>query len=140
MTHDAARLGRFLDAQQGTYTVALSEIHQGAKRGHWMWFVFPQLRGLGRSEMAERFGIRSLDEARAYLKHPILGPRLRESVEALQDLTDRTAEDIFGEIDAMKLRSCLTLFSRAGGGALFDAALMTWFRSGDEMTERLLGM
>lgn len=91
-----------------------------------MWFTFPQIAGLGRSEMAQRFAIRSLDEARAYLDHPVLGARLRECIASLQDLTDLTANAVFGDVDAMKLRSSLTLFIEAGGGSLFAAALDRW--------------
>jgi uncharacterized protein (DUF1810 family) len=138
MTKDPFNLERFVEAQEGTYAGALAEIRRGAKRGHWMWFIFPQLRGLGRSELAHYYGIGSLDEARAFLAHPVLGPRLRECVETLQDLTGKDAFDVFGEVDAMKLRSSLTLFSRAGGGAMFRAALARWFGSADEQTLAIL--
>jgi len=124
---DPYNLERFVEAQAGSYDTALAEIRRGAKRRHWMWFIFPQIAGLGRSEMARRFAIQSLDEARAYLDHPVLGSRLRESVAALQDLTGTTAEAVFGPIDAVKLRSSLTLFREAGGGPLFAAALDRWF-------------
>ena len=133
-------LKRFVDAQAATYSAALAEIRRGAKRTHWMWYIFPQLDGLGRSAMARRYAIRSLDEARAYLDHPLLGVRLRECVAALQDLTGTTAEAVFGEIDAIKLRSSLTLFIEAGAGALFSAALERWFDGeADPATLRLLG-
>jgi uncharacterized protein (DUF1810 family) len=124
---DPFDLDRFLTAQAGSYETAFSEIRRGAKRSHWMWFIFPQLAGLGRSEMARHYAIRSLEEARAYLDHPVLGARLRECVGALQDLTGLDAVDVFGEIDAMKLRSSLTLFGRVGDGVLFAAALDRWF-------------
>jgi len=124
---DPFDLDRFLTAQADSYDDALSQIRCGAKRSHWMWFIFPQIVGLGRSEMAQRFAIRSIGEARAYLDHPVLGARLRDSVAALQDLTGLTAVAVFGEVDAMKLRSSLTLFDYAGGGALFGAALQRWF-------------
>lgn len=124
---DPFNLDRFLAAQVDAYETALSEIRRGAKRSHWMWFIFPQIAGLGSSPMAQRYAISSLDEARAYLAHPVLGPRLRTCVEALQDRTDATAEAVFGQVDAMKLRSSLTLFREAGGGALFAAALDRWF-------------
>lgn len=104
-----------------------------------MWYVFPQLSGLGRSEIARRYAIRSLDEARAYLGHAMLGQRLRECVAALQDIPGGTAVDVFGDVDAMKLRSSLTLFVRAGGGPMFEAALERWFGSADELTMELLG-
>lgn len=138
---DSFHLNRFSDAQNSIYETALGEIRRGAKRNHWMWFIFPQLAGLGSSEMAQRYGIVSLDEARAYLAHPILGERLRECTTALQDLTTAKADAIFGEVDAMKLRSSLTLFVHAGGGPLFDAALARWFGGRkDEETVRLLGL
>ena len=120
-------LDRFVTAQQGVFDGALAEIQGGRKRGHWMWFIFPQLAGLGRSAMAQYYAIGSLDEARAYFDHPLLGSRLRACVEALQDRVDGTAAGMFGEVDALKLRSSLTLFVAAGGGRLFDAALERWF-------------
>lgn len=120
-------LERFVDAQASVYDMALAEIRRGAKRGHWMWFIFPQISGLGRSDMAQRFAIASLDEAQAYLAHPLLGARLRDCVSALQDLTGTSAQAVFGSVDAMKLRSSLTLFTQAGGGGLFTAALDRWF-------------
>ncbi len=124
---DPFKLERFLTAQTESYEAALSEIRSGAKRSHWMWFIFPQIAGLGRSEMARHYAIGSLDEARAYLDHAVLGARLRECVGALQDLIGKEAIDVFGAIDAVKLRSSLTLFCQAGGGALFVAALDRWF-------------
>src|SRR3546814_3568626 len=106
-----------------------------------MWFIFPQIAGLGHSAMAQRYAIQSLDEAKAYLDHPLLGSRLRTCVSALQDLTGMTAEAVFGGIDAIKLRSSLTLFDAAGGGPLFAAALDRWFRGEkDDATLRLLGI
>jgi uncharacterized protein (DUF1810 family) len=89
-------LDRFVDAQTSTYATALAEIQRGAKRSHWMWFIFPQLAGLGRSSTAQHYGIRSADEARAYLDHPVLGPRYVECVEALQDLATRDAQAVSG--------------------------------------------
>ncbi|RSV37332.1 DUF1810 domain-containing protein [Sphingomonas sp. ABOLE] len=124
---DPHDLDRFVAAQEGSYETALAEIRRGAKRSHWMWYVFPQIAGLGRSAMAQRYAIGSLAEARAYLEHPVLGARLRDSVSALQDLTSGTAEGVFGETDAIKLRSSLTLFEAAGAGPLFAAALDRWF-------------
>ena len=120
-------LERFVDAQHGTYDGALAEMRRGAKRSHWMWFIFPQIVGLGQSAMAQRFAIGSIAEARAYLAHPVLGPRYRECVAALQDLTSTTAKAVFGTIDAIKLRSSLTLFAEASGAPLFDAAIGRWF-------------
>lgn len=136
---DAGNLERFVDAQAHSYEAALKEIVRGRKTSHWMWFVFPQLRGLGSSAMAERYGLASLDEARAYLAHPVLGPRLAQCVAALRDLPRADAVEVFGSVDAMKLRSCLTLFVRAGGGSLFEAALERWFSGqADQRTEALL--
>jgi uncharacterized protein (DUF1810 family) len=133
MSGDRFGLGRFVAAQDGVFETALGEIQRGAKRSHWMWFIFPQIAGLGSSAMAQLYGITSLDEARAYLAHPLLGPRLRACVEALQDLTGTTAEAVFGGIDAIKLRSSLTLFVEAGGEPLYRAALERWFRGEPDM-------
>ena len=138
--NDPHDLARFLAAQADTYETALSELTRGRKRSHWMWFIFPQLRGLGHSAMAERYGIGSLDEARAYLAHALLGPRLRACVAALQDHVGVTAVDVFGEVDAIKLRSSLTLFAEAGGEPLFRAALTRWCSDPDPATLRLLGI
>ncbi|MBA2488885.1 MAG: DUF1810 domain-containing protein [Chloroflexi bacterium] len=104
---------RYLVAQEGVYDGVLVELRRGRKTGHWMWFIFPQVAGLGYSEMSRYFAIGSLDEARAYLAHPVLGARLRECAGVVLATTGRTAEEIFGSIDAKKLRSCMTLFHRA---------------------------
>lgn len=130
------RLQRFVEAQEEIYARALAEICRGAKRGHWMWFVFPQLKGLGRSAMAQRYAIASIDEAKAYLDHPLLGARYIECVSALQDLTGHDPVPVFGAVDAMKLRSSLTLFEAASGKPLFGAALDRWF--GGERNKRTL--
>jgi uncharacterized protein (DUF1810 family) len=106
-------LSRFVSAQAGVYELALGELRRGRKTSHWMWFVFPQIAGLGFSEMSRRYAITSLDEARAYLDHPVLGPRLLECARVVAATPGATAEDIFGGIDAVKLRSCMTLFLRA---------------------------
>jgi uncharacterized protein (DUF1810 family) len=136
---DAFDLERFVEAQAGSYQSALAEIAHGAKRSHWMWFIFPQIAGLGSSAMAHRYAIRSLEEARAYLAHPVLGARLIECVTALQDLPDTTAEAVFGPVDAIKLRSSLTLFIEADGGPRFSAAIDRWFEGRkDQATLRLL--
>lgn len=127
-----------MDAQLRTHTDALAEIQGGAKRGHWMWYIFPQIAGLGRSQIAQRFAIGSLEEARAYLDHTLLGPRLRECVQTVQDLPTSDAVQVFGQVDAMKLRSSLTLFARAGGGLIFEAATTRWFGSSDQETLRLI--
>ena len=112
---DPYDLQRFVDAQDrgGTYDRALQELRDGRKTSHWMWFVFPQIAGLGRSPMAQRYAISSLDEARAYLAHPVLGDRLREAARALTGLDTRSPDEVLGGIDAMKLRSSMTLFMRA---------------------------
>jgi uncharacterized protein (DUF1810 family) len=136
---DPFHLQRFIDAQDGVFNQALSEIRAGRKQSHWMWFVFPQLAGLGRSATAQYFGIRSYEEAQAYLEHPILEPRLTQATEAAWAWSDRrTAEEIFGSVDAMKLRSCLTLFSEVALTDLFDRALQAFFRAPDEHTLALL--
>jgi uncharacterized protein (DUF1810 family) len=126
-TADGFDLDRFVNAQRSTYDVALGEIRRGRKRSHWMWFIFPQFAGLGHSVMARRFAIRTLAEAQAYLGHSILGSRLRECVAALQDLSVADAAAVFGNIDAIKLRSSLTLFKRAGAGDMFEATIDRWF-------------
>jgi len=110
---DPYNLGRFLSAQARDYGNALAELQAGEKRSHWMWYVFPQLRGLGHSDKAQFYGIASLNEARAYLADPILGSRLRECVVALLNLGGSDAEQVLGDVDAQKLRSSLTLFRLA---------------------------
>ncbi|MCL4189599.1 MAG: DUF1810 family protein [Rhodobacteraceae bacterium] len=122
------RLERFLDAQEGVFAAALHELRSGRKATHWMWFVFPQLAGLGRSATARHFGIEGLEEARAYLAHPVLGPRLAAAAAAVLDHAGRrSAEAILGPVDALKLRSSATLFAAAGGGAPFAAILASFF-------------
>jgi uncharacterized protein (DUF1810 family) len=111
---DPFDLQRFVDAQDGgTYDQALAEIRDGGKRSHWMWFVFPQIAGLGHSGMAQRYAISGLPEAQAYLAHPVLGPRLVESARTLVDLPGDDAVRVFGPVDAQKLHSSMTLFARA---------------------------
>ncbi|WP_315761857.1 DUF1810 domain-containing protein [Sphingomonas sp. Y38-1Y] len=135
----AVDLERFVTAQQGVYPTALAELRAGEKRSHWMWFVFPQIAGLGRSSMAQTYAIASLEEARAYLSHPVLGPRYLECVEALLAHRGRSAEAIMGGIDAMKLRSSLTLFAAAGGGDRVEATLAAFFDGPDTATVARLG-
>lgn len=135
---DPFDLDRFVKAQASSYDLALAEIRQGDKCSHWMWYIFPQLAGLGHSATAKRYAIGSLEEAGAYLAHPLLGTRLRRCVASLEDLTDTTAERVFGPVDAIKLRSSLTLFVEAGGGELFAAALDRWFAGKDPATLALL--
>jgi uncharacterized protein (DUF1810 family) len=121
---DPFDLARFVAAQEGVYEHALAELASGRKRSHWMWFVFPQLAGLGRSATARRYAIASLDEARAYLAHPVLGRRLCECTQAVNALTDRSLAQIFGSPDDLKFRSSMTLFERAAGeGTQFSIAL-----------------
>lgn len=117
-------LQRFVDAQRDSFEAALAEIRAGSKQSHWMWFVFPQLRGLGHSSTAQYYGIESPDEARAYLDHPLLGARLSASVtELLPWAGRRDPEQIFGSVDALKLKSSLTLFEQAAPGGRFGEAL-----------------
>ena len=134
-------LARFVDAQDsgGTYERALAELRAGRKSSHWMWFVFPQIAGLGRSGMAERYAISSLEEASAYLAHPVLGPRLVECANAVVQHGDRSAEQIFGGIDAVKLRSSMTLFARAEPAEpVFARVLELFFAGPDPATEERL--
>lgn len=137
---DPFDLDRFVSAQQRDYQQALSELRRGRKESHWMWYVFPQLRGLGHSQYALRYGIATLDEARAYLAHPVLGPRLLECVGALLSLPGCDPVAVLGSVDALKLRSCLTLFCAADkDNQVFDQALHK-FHAGlpDERTLALL--
>ncbi len=142
MTDDPYRLQRFVDAQNegGTYERALSELRAGRKTSHWMWFVFPQMAGLGRSPTATAYAISSLEEARAYLAHPVLGPRSRQCTRALAELEGTSAGDVLGALDAMKLRSSMTLFARAAPNEpLFQQVLDRYFDGvADEATERRL--
>ena len=136
-------LERFVVAQDqgGTYEQALTELRRGRKTSHWMWFVFPQLAGLGHSPTAQHYAIADLDEARAYLAHPVLGERLRRSAALLLAHADRSPEAVLGGIDALKLRSSMTLFARAAPGEpVFADVLAQWYGGeADPVTERLLG-
>lgn len=140
-------LERFLDAQDApagdvtVYERALAELRAGAKRSHWMWFIFPQLAGLGSSEMARRYAIAGLDEAATYLGHPVLGPRLRACVAALNAVRGKSAHEIMGHPDDLKLRSSLTLFAQAApGDPEFLAALERYYAGVfDPMTMQALG-
>ena len=139
-SEDSFRLQRFVDAQAGVYEQALAEIRDGRKRSHWMWFIFPQFDGLGSSATSKHFAIRSRAEAEAYLAHSVLGPRLVESALALLDLDGLSAEQVFGDIDALKLRSSATLFAAVSGdGSPFHRLLGRYF-SGvqDDRTLQLL--
>ncbi len=138
---DPYDLQRFVDAQANIYERALSEIKSGRKRSHWMWFIFPQVEGLGTSSMSRRFAIRSAAEARAYLDHALLGPRLLESAEAALAVQTSSALELFGSPDDMKLRSCATLFgSVSSEGSVFTQLIHKYFAgSTDERTLWLLG-
>jgi uncharacterized protein (DUF1810 family) len=135
---DRHDLDRFVDAQRDTFDTALAEVRRGLKRSHWMWFIFPQIIGLGSSAMARRYAITGMAEAEAYLAHPILGDRLRRIAQALQDLPDADPESVFGGVDAIKLRSSLTLFARADEDCdrVFRRTLDRWF-DGEEDTATL---
>jgi len=137
---DPFNLRRFLDAQQHVYVSILSELTEGRKRGHWIWFIFPQLKGLGHSLNSEFYGIASLQEATAYLQHPVLGLRIYECIQLVTALEGQTAEEIFGEIDAMKFRSSMTLFAKASrGNHIFIHALQKYFAGEfDPVTLRML--
>jgi uncharacterized protein (DUF1810 family) len=125
---DPFNLRRFVEAQAKNYSHALEELHAGRKQTHWVWYVLPQLRGLGSSSMADYYGIRSAQEAEAYLAHPVLGPRLRECVAAMNALDGLSAAQVLGQIDAAKFRSCLTLFGCvAPKDAIFSDALDKFF-------------
>jgi uncharacterized protein (DUF1810 family) len=129
---DRYDLERFVAAQDagGTYDRAVAELRRGRKTSHWMWFVFPQIAGLGVSPVSRQFAIASLEEARACLAHPVLGPRLAESAGILAQMPDRTAEQIFGGIDALKLRSSMTLFLRAAPGEPVFAQVLDHYFGG----------
>jgi uncharacterized protein (DUF1810 family) len=137
---DAFDLQRFIDAQAPVYEAACAELQAGRKTGHWMWFVFPQLRGLGRSATAERYGIASLAEARAYLADPLLRPRLVRCTQQVLDLRGCSIHAVFGSPDDLKFHSCMTLFAQASGNArVFDEALRRYFGGrADAATLRLL--
>lgn len=139
MNNHPYNLQRFIDAQDGVYEIALKELRSGKKQSHWMWFIFPQLAGLGRSSTAQFYAISDRDEARAYLAHPLLGPRLRQTVEALLPWLDkRSPEQLLGGTDAVKLRSCLTLFDALEPGGIFGCGLAGFYDGPDERTLALL--
>ncbi len=130
---DQFDLGRFVAIQEsgGTYEHAVAELRNGRKVSHWMWFVFPQIAGLGRSEIAQTYAIGSLAEAKAFLKHPVLGARLLEAASIVASTTGRTAEQIFGGIDALKLRSSMTLFARAAPDEPIFTSVLELYFGGD---------
>lgn len=137
---DPFELNRFLEAQDGIFDTALDELRAGSKRSHWMWFIFPQFAGLGPSATAQLYGIASMKEAQAYLAHTILGRRLTQCVEALLPWAGKmAAHEILGAVDALKLRSSLTLFDRVAPGGLFAQALDSFYGGvADERTLALL--
>ena len=141
LSKDRWDLDRFVRAQAPDYDRALSELHDGKKLSHWMWYVFPQIEGLGCSPMSIRYSIKSSEEARAYLAHPILGPRLRECATVVRDIVGRSALEIFGSPDDLKLRSSATLFARVSDDAVFQEILQKYFDGQpDEETLRLLAV
>lgn len=133
-------LERFVEAQESTFDAALTELRRGEKRGHWMWFVFPQLAGLGRSPTAERYGLAGAEEAAAYLAHPVLGTRLRECAHALLEHDGKDPVAVLGLVDALKLRSSMTLFAQiADGDMIFEQVLDQYYGGkADELTLELL--
>jgi len=126
MPDDPYNLDRFVIAQERAFDTAVTELNAGCKHSHWMWFIFPQLEGLGQSPTARLYGIASLDEARAYLAHPVLGPRLEEATRAAIAAPARSLHELFGSPDDMKFRSSMTLFDIAVEGGLFRQALDRW--------------
>jgi uncharacterized protein (DUF1810 family) len=133
-------LQRFVDAQDQVWDDVLAELRAGRKRTHWMWFVFPQVDGLGTSSTARRYAITGLDEARAYLDHPVLGARLRQACDLLLEHGDRTAHEVLGSPDDLKLRSSITLFAAADPvEPRFPAVLTQWYDGPDDRTVQLLG-
>ena len=139
---DPFNLSRFVEAQEQNYDQVLAEIKSGRKCSHWMWYVFPQLDGLAFSSTSQHFAIKSLEEARAYLQHPILGPRLLDCAEAVVEIQGRTANQIFGSPDDLKLKSSATLFAHvSSSGSVFHQVLAKYYRGGaDEKTLQLLGV
>ena len=136
---DPYDLDRFVRAQAMDYDQALSELREGRKRSHWMWYVFPQMAGLGLSPMSRQYSIKSAAEARAYLDHPVLGPRLRECATVVYDIPGRSAFEIFGAPDDMKLRSSATLFASVSGGGIFEQLIQKYFEGQhDEKTLQTL--
>jgi uncharacterized protein (DUF1810 family) len=138
---DPHDLKRFMAAQQDVYAQALLEIRSGHKQSHWMWYIFPQYDGLGLSSTSKRYAIKSVAEAEGYLRHPVLGPRLVECAEAAVGIEGRSAIEVFGSPDDMKLRSCATLFAAvAPAGSVFERVLNKFFQGApDETTLRLMG-
>jgi uncharacterized protein (DUF1810 family) len=140
-SRDPYDLSRFTSAQKGVYDRALAELRSGLKRSHWMWFIFPQIDGLGHSQTTRHYAIKSLEEARQYLSHPVLGRRLRESAEAVLGVNGRSALDIFGNPDVMKLQSSMTLFSLAAEpGSVFERVIEKYYQGQrDQRTLQIVG-
>ncbi|HZD85247.1 MAG TPA: DUF1810 domain-containing protein [Gemmatimonadaceae bacterium] len=139
-SNDPYDLDRFVQAQARDYSQALSELREGRKRSHWMWYVFPQIEGLGQSPMSHRYSIKSEAEGRAYLDHPVLGPRLLECFAVVDSIVGHSALEIFGSPDDMKLRSCATLFAAVSADAIFEEVLQKYFAGQhDQETLRRLG-
>ena len=133
-------LERFVDAQEKVYQWALAEVKSGKKLSHWIWYIFPQLKGLGMSGNSHYYGIDNIEEAKAYLQHPILGARLREITSVFLGLTGKNAQDVFGYLDAMKVRSCMTLFNEVADDDLFRKVLERYYSGlADEKTLAILG-
>ena len=133
-------LERFVDAQERMYNMALTEVKSGKKLSHWIWYIFPQLKGLGKSNNSIYYGIDDIEEAKAYLQHPILGARLREITSVFLGLTGKNAQDVFGYLDAMKVRSCMTLFNEVADDDLFRKVLERYYSGlADEKTLAILG-
>ena len=127
LSNDPYDLDRFVRAQAADYDRVLSELRGGKKRSHWMWYIFPQIEGLGQSPISRRYSIKSAAEARAYFDHPVLGPRLRESAGVVNGIAGRSALEIFGSPDDQKLRSCATLFASVSDDAVFEQVLEKYF-------------
>ena len=130
---DPFNLQRFINAQDPVYANVIAELKRGRKTTHWMWFVFPQIKGLGHTAMAAKFAISSRSEAEAYLAHPVLGPRLRECTQLVLEIDGRTANEIFGDRDDLKFRSCMTLFAHcAHDSGIFQRALQKYFAGAED--------
>lgn len=135
MPHD---FEHFIEAQEGVFETAMDELRAGKKRTHWMWFIFPQLYGLGQSETARRFGLHGLDEARRYLQHPVLGPRLVQATQAAMQ-SNAPLLDLFGPVDSQKFVSCMTLFRQAGADDSVFAQTLARLQTSDPRTQEMLG-
>lgn len=140
VANDPFNLSRFVEAQNHVFDQVMSELRSGQKSSHWMWFIFPQIDGLAFSEMSQRYAIKSVDEVKAYLNHPVLGPRLHACSDAVLKIEGRSASDIFGSPDDLKLKSCATLFASVlPAGSVFDRLLAKYYRGArDDRTLSLL--